>query len=209
LIWFGREHHAETVVHKPEKPMLNRLANDARTMPTRIIRWCCAEYKEGQGEFERGNTSAVGRVKVFGIRAAESNRRKARWKTWTPWKARGSASNDTWALNPILYWTDEDVWRYIQDNNIPYCCLYDEGFKRLGCVGCPMSPRRRQDFDRWPKYEQAWKRAAERCWHRRKLRRLKDGRLFMDRFPTPEIHWKWWMEELPEPEDDGCQMGLF
>jgi phosphoadenosine phosphosulfate reductase len=210
LIRFGRKHHAETVVHRPGKAMLTRLAQDARTMPTRIIRWCCAEYKEGRGEWEKGNIHADGCVKVLGVRAAESARRKARWQTWTPWTPhKGVGGNPSWVLNPILYWSDEDVWRHIRDNGIPYCELYDQGFKRLGCVGCPMSSRRKQDFDRWPGYERAWKRAAERYWLRRKDHLLINGLRFADLFPTPEIHWDWWMSDKAMEKEDECQMGLF
>ena len=28
-------------------------------------------------------------------------------------------------------------------------------------------------------------------------------------FETWQDLWRWWMEELPEPDDDDCQMGLF
>jgi len=45
---------------------------------------------------------------------------------------------------PIFDWTDEDVWAYIRDRNLPYCSLYDEGFKRLGCIGCPMASKGRE-----------------------------------------------------------------
>lgn len=43
-------------------------------------------------------------------------------------------------LNPIVDWTDEDVWDFL-DNivKVPHCCLYDEGFKRIGCIGCPLA----------------------------------------------------------------------
>lgn len=30
-------------------------------------------------------------------------------------------------LNPIIDWSDEDVWEYIEEENLPYCCLYSHG----------------------------------------------------------------------------------
>ena len=42
-------------------------------------------------------------------------------------------------VNPIIEWTDADVWEFIKSENIPYCELYDEGWRRLGCIGCPMA----------------------------------------------------------------------
>lgn len=41
-------------------------------------------------------------------------------------------------VNRIIDWTDEDVWEFLRAYKIPYCELYNEGFKRLGCIGCPL-----------------------------------------------------------------------
>lgn len=67
-------------------------------------------------------------------------------------------------LNPIIDWTTEEVWEFIHEYNIPYCKLYDEGWKRLGCIGCPMAGTegRRKEFKRYPTYEKAYKRAFQR-----------------------------------------------
>lgn len=58
-------------------------------------------------------------------------------------------------VNPIVDWTDEDVWSYLNSNGIEHCCLYDEGFTRIGCIGCPLqtSDGMAVDFERWPKYK--------------------------------------------------------
>lgn len=203
LIRFGREHHPETVVHRPKMAMLTRLFSTPHGPPTRRARWCCEEYKEGAG---------FGMVRVFGVRAAESARRKANWKVWTP--RRGN--DDGWVLNPILYWTDDDVWQYIRQRRIHYCSLYDEGFKRLGCIGCPMAGEgRRKEFARWTGYERAWKRAISAYydkWHG--VPRNDGDPRWIDnpknRINSGDDLWRWWMEEMPkeEPEND-CQMSLF
>lgn len=67
-------------------------------------------------------------------------------------------------VNPIVDWTTEDVWAFLNDNNIPHCCLYDEGYKRLGCIGCPManSATRNRDFERYPKYKTLYLHAFEK-----------------------------------------------
>lgn len=201
LIMFGREHHADTVVHKPRVPMLVRMVEPgAARPPTRLARWCCAEYKEGAGSG----------VLVFGVRAAESVSRKANWKLWQKHRGR---KDESWILNPILYWTDEDVWRYIRRENIPYCSLYDEGFKRLGCIGCPMARRQRiAQFERWPKYEAAWKRAFKKLWDTYHGTPTKRGKVrAIDRmgFRGWEDYWRWWMSGESGTKDDDCQMGLF
>ncbi len=42
----------------------------------------------------------------------------------------------TWKVRPLLYWTSEDCWNYIKNNNIPYNPIYDRGVKRTGCLVC-------------------------------------------------------------------------
>ena len=61
----------------------------------------------------------------------------------------------TTMINPIIDWTTEEVWEFIKEYNVPYCCLYDEGFKRLGCIGCPMGSRQQREYEfaRYPKYK--------------------------------------------------------
>lgn len=67
-------------------------------------------------------------------------------------------------VNPIVDWTDEDVWDFLNLNGIPHCSLYDEGFTRLGCIGCPLSGSRNmiRDFERWPKYKENYIKAFQR-----------------------------------------------
>ena len=67
-------------------------------------------------------------------------------------------------LNPIVDWDDAEVWEFIKEYEVPYCCLYDEGFKRLGCIGCPMGSReqREREFERYPKYKALYLKAFEK-----------------------------------------------
>lgn len=68
-------------------------------------------------------------------------------------------------LNPIIDWEDDDVWEFLNDwAKVPHCELYDQGFKRLGCIGCPMGNAKnmRRDFARWPKYKELYIHAFER-----------------------------------------------
>ena len=67
-------------------------------------------------------------------------------------------------VNPIIDWEDEDVWEFIHTYNIPYCELYDKGWKRLGCIGCPLGGARGQnrDFESYPKYKKLYLLAFEK-----------------------------------------------
>ena len=37
---------------------------------------------------------------------------------------------------PLAVWRDDDIWNYIKQHNLPYCKLYDMGYKRTGCMFC-------------------------------------------------------------------------
>lgn len=39
-------------------------------------------------------------------------------------------------VNPILDFTEEDVWAYIKKYDLPFCTLYNEGYRSLGCMPC-------------------------------------------------------------------------
>jgi phosphoadenosine phosphosulfate reductase len=65
-------------------------------------------------------------------------------------------------LNPIIDWTEDDVWAFIKARNFPYNPLYDCGYKRVGCVGCPLSKNREKELEQLPKYKADYVRAARR-----------------------------------------------
>ncbi|SHE76485.1 phosphoadenylylsulfate reductase (thioredoxin) [Seinonella peptonophila] len=39
-------------------------------------------------------------------------------------------------LNPLTYWTDDQVWAYIRQHDIPYNPLHDQGYPSIGCWPC-------------------------------------------------------------------------
>lgn len=100
-------------------------------------------------------------------------------------------------LNPIIDWTDRDVWEFIRAHKIPYCELYDEGHTRLGCIGCPIASKngRERDFLRWPKYKDAYMRAFDRMLERRREKNKPfraRGNILEDATATDVFNW--WME---------------
>lgn len=166
--------------------------------PTRLVRYCCKELKEGGGE---------GRFTLTGVRWAESRARKERgaFEDYGNKKSNKKIlfnDNDDdrrqmehclpkqqYICNPLIDWSDDDVWEFIRKENIPYCSLYDEGFKRIGCIGCPMAGGKQQKkhFDRWPKFYQAYIRAFDRMIEERKKSGKEGG------WQTGEEVMKWWV----------------
>ena len=203
LIYFIRENHPEVKFEYPTykdgiRATMWNLIPRKKMPPTRIGRYCCEVLKEGGGE---------GRFVVTGVRWAESVRRKKTRSgleisngTKTGLREREDPDNPENAkmarfcptkgnhiLNPIIDWETADVWEFIKRYNIPYCELYDKGYARLGCIGCPMSTKQADELERYPKYKQAYLRAFGRM-----LEELNKG----DRKPrwkTPEDVMNWWI----------------
>jgi len=41
-----------------------------------------------------------------------------------------------WKYNPLAHWTDKDLWRRINERNLPYNPLHDQGYESIGCAPC-------------------------------------------------------------------------
>ena len=96
-------------------------------------------------------------------------------------------------LNPILDWTDTDVWNYIRSRKLKYCKLYDEGYKRLGCIGCPISSNKREELKQYPKFAENYKRAIARWLPKYLERRKAKGEI--PKYETVEEWYSWWIEK--------------
>ncbi len=46
-------------------------------------------------------------------------------------------------LSPLLEWDDDDIWKYIEANNVPYNRLHKQGYPSIGCACCTRSVRER------------------------------------------------------------------
>lgn len=65
--------------------------------------------------------------------------------------------------NPIIDWSTQDVWRYIHSEHICVNSLYECGFSRVGCIGCPLGNKARyMEFRMFPSYKKAYISAFER-----------------------------------------------
>ena len=164
--------------------------------PTRLVRYCCDKLKEGGGN---------GCTVITGVRWAESVRRanqRAGLEIADNSKLRKLVDPDNpeneklmricptkgkHILNPIIDWADDEVWEFIHKYDVPYCKLYDEGYTRLGCIGCPMSTKAAEELNRYPKYKEHYLKAFERMLKERE-NRGKDTE-----WETPEEVMRWWL----------------
>jgi len=61
------------------------------------------------------------------------------------------ANFDVIKVNPIINWSEEDVWDYIKENRVPYNKLHDQGFPSIGCAPCTRAVKDGEDVraGRW------------------------------------------------------------
>ena len=98
-------------------------------------------------------------------------------------------------VNPIVDWTDEDVWAFLEGENIPCNPLYCEGWKRVGCVGCSMAGRKGMEraFARWPKYRGLYIAAFDRMLLERQRRGKIGGSWRAGTTGLDVFHW--WIQD--------------
>ena len=216
LVRFIKKQHPEVSFDIPHdkngKPvsMWTLLKNNSMP-PTQVYRYCCRELKESTGS---------GTVCITGVRWAESVRRKNHQGLVT---IHGETRTDAIIMNddndearrtvevcfrtkktlvnPIIDWSDDDVWEFIRKYNVPYCELYDRGYKRLGCIGCPMGKEKgmRAQFEAYPKYKEQYMRCFNVMLKRRKDRGLGNT----CNWQTGQDLFEWWIKLTSKKPDPG------
>lgn len=95
--------------------------------------------------------------------------------------------------NPIYEWEDRDIWEYLQTYKIRTNPLYDCGYTRVGCIGCPLAGRRDKErgFADFPKYKDAYIRAFDRMVDAREA----DGKENRGTWKDGKAVFRWWVED--------------
>ena len=178
--------------------------------PMRQRRWCCDLLKE---------TAGAGRYTVTGVRWAESANRKQRRATYelpSGKRERIKLNNDNdlkrrmtefcmkrgkVVVNPIIDWQDADVWEFHDLYHLPHNPLYDLGYKRVGCIGCPMALNLRE-LDDLPEYKALYIRSFQR---------------YLDLHPeiAARFHWqtgadmfRWWITRKGWEDSESGQLDI-
>ncbi len=167
--------------------------------PTIKVRYCCQVLKEGAGD---------GRMITTGVRWDESNQRSNRGGIEIPGATKKKniiLTNDNndkrkffekcelrakSVCNPIIEWTNSDIWEFIYSEKIETNPLYQCGFDRVGCIGCPLASKKRYfEFGVYPKYKELYIRAFDHMIQERLRRGLETE------WQTGEEVFAWWMNE--------------
>lgn len=205
-------------VEYPEKTMW-QLIVEKLMPPTRLIRYCCAELKERGGEnrrvvtgvrwaeskkrkenadvlkFLRKTKDVIAKAEEYGVDFRENQQGGVILNSDND-KARELVEDcylhHKVVINPIVDWSDNDVWEFLHHYGCKSNPLYECGYKRIGCIGCPMAAKHRyKEFNDYPKYKLNYIKAFDRMLERRKERGL-----------GSKVEWKsgkdvfkWWMGE--------------
>ena len=195
VIRFVKKQYPDVELIKPKMSIYD-MALKKHILPTRTLRWCCAEFKEMSG---------AGKVTLIGIRKEESARRSKREEVSTNIKGKRTEETfDQWSehqekmvtcvggkdkilVSPIIHWAERDVWEFLNDVvKVPHCKLYDEGYTRIGCILCPMSNRKSKlrDIERFPHAKRRWVQTIEKL--------IKEGYINKN-FDDAEFAFEWWI----------------
>lgn len=198
----------DIIISYPELSMWDLIVKK-KMPPTRIIRYCCDYLKERSG---------TDRFVMTGVRWEESTRRKATRTSLEITQGKNyiklNADNDEsrrlleqcvkkskTMLNPIIDWSEEEVWELLNHYGCKSNPLYQCGYKRVGCVGCPMAGGEAQiiEFEKYPKYKEAYIRAFQRAFEAREA----IGKKNMSYWTSGESMFDWWVSGKQFKQEEG------
>lgn len=189
VIRFVKREYPEVELIKP-KDSIYHIAVEKTLLPTQRIRWCCEEYKENAGAGKvtligirhqestrraKRNEVEISSRKFSGTfdgfeqyREEKLSQQRRSKKSVNITNATGERTlgcirgKESLLVSPIIHWTERDVWEFLNDVcRVPHCSLYDDGYRRIGCICCPMSsPRQKlKEMNRWPHVKRNWVKA--------------------------------------------------
>lgn len=202
--------------YKGERTSFYKLILEKRMLPTRVRRYCCKILKEtatphqvallGVREAESRNRQGRDDFGVLGRRKEDGVYKSAQHtRAMIAYDQDGThdfeceiiktakAKKDVVSM-PIYKFTESDVWDYIRENSLEVNPLYSKGYKRVGCIGCPMAGKGRyKEFAQYPKYRENLERTCDR------LLKLKEDRGNpITKVNTGKEMIRWWLEEDPK-----------
>lgn len=188
--------------------------------PTRLVRYCCSVFKEGT---ERNRVVALGvrsaesskrqnrdtfatwgskmkDAKYFSLSHVNEVFKDAKEQNevWDCAIVSTARKHKTILVNSIYDWSDADIWEYIRENDIEYNELYDMGYKRVGCILCPLARKseKLRDIATFPQYKERYIKAFDKMLQARKeARKNEPYKLWTD----GEGVFRWWVEDKTIP----------
>ena len=151
------------------------------------VRWDESAARQERQEFEKIGRTKKQKEKFTKVMLMNDNDAKRRMSELC-------MQQNKMIVNPIIDWKHIDIWEYITSEKIEVCSLYEMGYDRVGCIGCPMAGKKRyKEFFDFPKYKQMYLNAFARM-----LKEL-DRKGKSHTWETPEDVYRWWLEDETIP----------
>lgn len=98
-------------------------------------------------------------------------------------------------INPILSWSEDDVWEFLHHYGCEANPLYQCGKARIGCIGCPMQGKKGQkrEFRIYPNYYNNYIKAFEKM-----VLALNEKGIKVKKWNSGEDVMRWWLLERNE-----------
>lgn len=184
-VYFIRKNYPDVEFLHPRRTFL-QLIEAKKMLPTIKHRFCCSELKERNGKG----------IVAVGTRREESAKRSTYDTIVFASKRQKSSTFSEEKMNktrkailmPILEWREDEVWQYIDDNNLPVNpCYESEG--RVGCMFCPFKSKKAltNAAERYPRYHRLLMRSIQRIIDKGYMREFSPV--------TADDVWQWWISK--------------
>lgn len=212
---FVRREYPSVFMDYPRKSFWT-MCEEKGCLPNRFTRFCCSLTKENkapgyvkllgvrheestrrskQKEVQTTNGKYAGSIDGLDNYRAKLDRNK-----YNPWRIKGRRiKNDKgeWQLgciqgkeslniNPIIYWTEKNVWEFLNAIGAKHCSLYDKDFQRVGCLLCPLiahNEEKRKQLEQYPYLEKRFKKLIMKIY-------IEPHKPICDAFLNPSEHFE-------------------
>lgn len=187
-----KENYPNTIFEHPKENYFRLV--EKKGLPMIQTRFCCSRLKENLG---------AGTLTIDGVRAEESTNRakysnimvrsrrvenvaKGRNRTFDEIEEnehRCIKGKDRIDVHPILKWTAEDVWEFINKLHVPVNPCYKK-LTRVGCMYCPFaSTKQIETYEKeYPLYKKRLMLALQRFLQHKTIEGIKDA----------DDYFNWW-----------------
>lgn len=190
--------------------------------PTRLMRYCCAELKEqgGKGRLKitgvradesKNRADNGGEIKILGKPKSTQSFLTENDVDFQLTDKGGVVLNfdnadsrravehcfrtTSTMINPILNWTEANVWEFLHYYGCYANPLYQCGKSRIGCIGCPMQGKKgmRKEFRKYPKYYHNYIKAFDKM-----IKAINESGRKTTAWQSGEEVMRWWVSDVSE-----------
>jgi len=120
----------DLIITKPIKPFFHAVKE--KGWATHENRWCCKPYKDEPAHNFMKQNGII--AEITGTTRTESLYRRSLKPFSLPQKEPFIIR-----IHPLYDWNQWEIWKYIEENKLPYNPLYKKGYQRIGCWCCPIN----------------------------------------------------------------------